>query len=395
MGNWMFEGSADRAFSTWDVDNATRGGVNFQVNSAGACTALRFWRDGPGRSNPTAIALYDATLPDALAVVSPPNDDGSTGWQVTPLPTAVVLTVGHRYFCAVHWGTGGGHGVFANPPPPGDPPGATHFAPYSMTVAGTSLARPISSGTTICAGLDFFVEWGPSDYPPYGGSSFGDLDATLARWLRSDGDRYPGSALEAQAVSLGTISDGTAELLNRLSAEAGAMLNTLAYDLLFAGLDFYAWQEQNKVTIVDKLADLAESVGEFTGVSALEYLGKAARWFNGLDQAPYRDPATYYDPVDSTAFTDNLAWSVQADLYTVDVDTFDPAGTSEAFGSLVRYGYFGKWSILDVDHAAEWHYFNTPKARLESTGHTMPGLALILYRPGHGTVTAWKLKPEE
>lgn len=397
MGDWVLANQPDTYWQTHDAPNQTNGGPTFRVYVNSGVSALRWWRDGPFRGTPTVIGLWRVTDQALIASVSPVVDNFTTGWQVSPLDPVPVIQPGLDYLVAAFFPSDGGLGTSG-------PFGPTYNTPPTGIVITSDARRyhdgapyqfPNNSIVNYRQSLDAYIEFGDPPYPTYGQPSNADLQAALYSWLHPLGENFLGSGVDqtlqqAQTNSnkldtlLGRVTQAFVDSLNLFIPNATAQQQAILDAINAQGNEFR-----------DNFADVLDRIGDFTGVSVLGYAAEILRFVNGLNSKPYRDPVIYYDQVDQISFTDSLEWPVQADLYTVDLTAFDPAGTSEPFGTQTRYGYLAKWSVLDVDYAAEWHYFNTQHARLEVPHGTMPGLALILYRPGAGTVTAWKLKAEE
>lgn len=398
----------DDLASGWDGHDYATEGTYFtgglQPATGGWITALGWRRDSVTGPGPTNLSLWNQGNQGRILSLDTPVDDGNPGWQWTPCePTPVIG------FSAAVVGCHGPNGFVisergATPPPFPAAGWGRSAAVLNWRKTGSDDTLSGSSALSPIFALDARIS--TSITPDVSGATQTQVHTELARYLESTGDLYIGSPLaDTKTVveqNFNALSDPVSglvaqqsqlnELLSRLTADAAAKLTLFLDDYGINSRGFFDRVTAQLQDVTDAQADLIIWFGEFTGIPIFTYLGELLKFLNGLSKPPYRDPASFYDPVDSVAFTDNLEWHVQADLYTVDVVDFDPAGTSEPFGTLTRYGYLGKWSILDVDHASEWHFFNTPKARLEQLGYTMPGLALILNRPGSGTVTAWKLK---
>lgn len=389
----MLANQPDAFWGGWDANNATHGGPTFRVTTPSAVTALRFWRDDAGSATPGTIGLFRVSDQALVGSQSPVLDDFNAGWQATPLSQPINIQDGVDYFAAAYWPNGGGHGISGNGATLNAlPSGFVLTTDNRREVAGAPFKYPTNSIPDYIFAVDAFVEFGPPPYPSYAGLNSGDIYNELYKWLSTSGSSFAGSALDLILQNTAGNSSKIDTLLSRLTADVANKLTVFLDDYGVNARGFFDAITAKVDNVSLAQADLLERIGDYTGVSLFQYAADTIRWLNGGSAQQYRDPVTYYDPVDSIAFANNLEWPVQADLYTVDLDTFEPGGTSEPFGTQTRYGYLGKWSPLDVTYTAEWHYFNTPHARLENVGHTLPGLALILYRPGGGTVTAWKLK---
>lgn len=230
-----------------------------------------------------------------------------------------------------------------------------------------------------------------------------DVEGELARWLREDGDHYDEGVLklaygqaaganekaEANGTAIATLQTDLTTLGTRLSQAWADTIGSNTEGIpgfLTAWDDFYT---QFVDITAPAVADLVEAIGDFTGITVLGYLAKLIRFANGIDAPPQLAAGSNWELVDETDFVDNLLWPVEADLYRVTLSAFDPAGTSEPVGTETRHAYLGKWCPFNVQFSSEWHYFNTENADLYLGGR-MPGLGLILYRPGAGHVQAWR-----
>jgi len=394
VGTWILSNVPDSYWHVHDAPNQTNGGCTFRINPPAFCTALRWWRDGVGRGTPTVIGLWRVSDQLELGRVSPVVDDFNVGWQVSTLEHPIQLVGATDYLVAAFFPTDGGLGSSNSGEalPGGNPVDIQITSQLRHFHDGPPYQFPSSTISNYRQALDAFIEFSSEVPDPNAPTTVTDLTDALSSWLTPLGEHFAGSALDQTLQQTQANHNDLSTLLGRLTSALTAKLDT-GMDTVASWLSTESeWYQQLVHATAPGAASLVDKIGNFTGVTVFNYLADLIRWANGLNAQQYRDPTTYYDPLDSTSFTTNLEWPVQADLYTVDLDSFDPAGTSEPFGTQLRYGYLAKWSILDVNLTAEWHYFNTPHARLETLGHTMPGLAIILYRPGSGTVTAWKLK---
>jgi hypothetical protein len=225
-----------------------------------------------------------------------------------------------------------------------------------------------------------------------------NVEAELARWLREDGDHYEESRLpfiagqaaganeaaQANTTAITALQTDTTTLLTRLSQAWADTIGSNTEGIPGFLTQWDAFYTQFVDITAPAVADLVEAIGTFTGISVFSYLAALIRFANGIDAPPQ-----LAELVDETDFVDNLLWPVEADVYRVTLSTFDPAGTAEPVGTETRHAYLGKWCPFNVQFSSEWHYFNTPSADLYSGGR-MPGLGLILYRPGAGHVQAWR-----
>lgn len=391
MGAWALENAFPGGISNWDADNTTDTGPRIVPASAGFVTAIRYWRDGTTRSAPDQCAVFNDTLGSIVAGPLTPTDDGTVGWQVTQLPEPVAFSANNQLRAAFHWNSGGGHGYrTTSGSAPKGPPGIALTANFSFSVADSSIHYSGSGGSLLNVfALDLYVEWGPGGDASYPGLSQTDLDAAFERWLTTTGSRYDGNAIQLQREVVDANNAGINGLLDRVP-EAFATEWATVRDTIGAWLTTEAdWYRKLVHDTAPGAASLLDKVGDYTGITVFAYLADLIRWANGINAPPQLADTTDWQLVDETDFTDNLLWPVEADVYRVTLSSFDPAGTSEPVGTETRHAYLGKWCPFNVQFSSEWHYFNTASADL-SVGGRMPGLGLILYRPGAGHVQAWR-----
>lgn len=390
MGSWALANQADSYWGGWDANNAVHGGPTVRVTTPSQITALRFWRDDAGSATPDTIGVFRVSDQVMVGSQSPVLDDFNAGWQVTPLDVPIDIQDGVDYFAAAHWPNGGGHGVSPN--------GGTLSALPSGYILTTDNRREITSSSFVYPtnsipdyifAVDMFVEFGPPPHPAYAGLNAGDIYNELYKWLSASGSEYPGSPLDLiQQASSGN-SGKLDTLLGRLTASLAAKLDA-GMDTIGSWLSTEAdWYTTLVGQTAPKVADLVDWFGTYTGTPVFTYLADLIRWANGVYDRPQLADTTDWELLDETDFTDNLLWPVEADVYRVTLTSFDPAGTSEPVGTETRHGYLGKWCPFNVQFSSEWHYFNTESADLSLNGR-MPGLGLILYRPGTGHVQAWR-----
>lgn len=288
--------------------------------------------------------------------------------------------------------------------------GGTHTGSANITkpdsatsfLVSTTAPNPNASSTTIQRydGLDVEFE---AHVVPGSGYTLTEISDELARWLTTGGDKYPESdlpAIKGQAEGANTNAENAWTTAQQVQTDLGDFRDewpgTLA-TALQGGLttigDWLStesdWYKKLVHDTAPGAASLVDKVGDFTGITVFNYLADLIRWANGVNQQPQLADTTDWELLDETDFTDNLLWPVEADVYRVTLSSFDPAGTSEPVGTETRHAYLGKWCPFNVQFSSEWHYFNTESADLYLGGR-MPGLGLILYRPGAGHVQAWR-----
>lgn len=402
---WVLENQPTNQFSSFDQPNRTHGGPDWFVDVPSAVTALRWYRDGPNRSSPDNIKLWRVGDQFPMVVKSPVIDDFTTGWQVTPLEVPIQIQAGVSYTVSTDTNSAGGHGS-RNLSPLAAPPTGIHYSYDGRrnTATGTFGFPPQVSSQNHFT-FDAFIEAGDPPYPGYGGIATSDISAELARWLTPGGDLYAGSALEliyGQANGANTnaqaahqtaqeVQTSLATHMGVWTAALAAKLDTAA-DTVGAWLTTEAeWYKKLVHDTADPVAAFLDKLGTYTGVGLFDLLAELIRWANGVYDRPQLADTDDWELLDETDFADNLLWPVEADIYRVTLSAFDPAGTSETVGTETRHGYLGKWCPFNVQFSSEWHYFNTASADLY-VGGRMPGLGLILYRPGAGHVQAWRRK---
>lgn len=336
-----------------------------------------------------------------MRVTDSPTDDGTVGWQWTSIDPVSGVPPNQPTLSA-HFASGGTIGRWTSAPdlPLYKEGQSNGQIPTGRFASGLTYNDPGASATLPVYAIDVGYKLVTTAAAP---ELAPDVEAELARWLREDGDHYDEGVLklaygqaaganekaEANGTAIAAVKADTQSLLDRLTE---AWRDTVASNtegipgFLLAWDAFYT---QFVDITAPAIADLVEAVGEFTGISVLVYLANLIRWANGINQPPQLAEGPDWELLDETDFTDNLLWPVEADVYRVTLSAFDPAGTSEPVGTETRHAYLGKWCPFNVQFSSEWHYFNTASADLYSGGR-MPGLGLILYRPGAGHVQAWR-----
>lgn len=371
---------------------------------SGTITGLRYYRPSTSDTPPSQLELYrfenhanPRVLLETVALVVPP---GATGWIEATLTFPVDASPGETYFATATsssaWSIAGGPSSGFGSLPWTLAQGLTDYFPCAsvrwITVLGATQFRQNVYG------LDLVY-----DAVPFGDFTVAELTDEFARWLTAGGDKYPESdlpAIKGQAEGANsnaqnawlTAQDNQTKLADPDTGLA-AIKNTLG-DWI-AG-QWQAFQDGWDITrgewgpIIQHTSDFLNGAADYANFAPLTAFAKvydlwARLWEPGT---PTDDPARW-TLVDEADFTNNLLWPVAADLYRVTLSSFDPAGTSEPVGTETRHAYLGKWCPFDVQFSSEWHYFNTSSADLYLGGR-MPGLGLVLYRPGTGHVQAWQ-----
>jgi hypothetical protein len=380
-------------------------GTPILFQRSGQITHLRYFHRVSTDVPPTHLRLYPVgdtlSFPGLIEEVALPNPGTATGWFEVALTAPIDVTIGETYLVVAH-ATSLWHLAFQNfnrNYPWTLVQSLTDYA-LASEVALTSAGQVASYGQFVVRGVDVVFE-----PVPFGDFTLAELEQEFEKWLTELGSRYPDSVLPniygqatganenaqnahvtAQQVQtdLGQFRD---EWPGTLAASLQTGLNTIA-DWLNTEADWYQSLVEDTAPAV---ADLVESVGTYAGVPVLTYLADLIRWANGVYDRPQLADTDEWELLDETDFTNNLLWPVEADVYRVTLSAFDPAGTSEPVGTETRHGYLGKWCPFNVQFSSEWHYFNTSSADLY-VGGRMPGLGLILYRPGAGHVQAWRRK---
>lgn len=364
-------------------------------------TGIAWYRSRTDGDKPQTLTIWNRDLPVRLWKTDNAPDDGTVGWQEVDLSASPIYAVGYfqRYGAGAYSADGGVFSAADQSVTRQDQAPAAIPLQYAQNHSNGGDIQPDSPGTGRIYGLDLRVEL--ANLEPATISA--DVDASLASYLTAAGSNYTGNPLadikttvedtynETQDAGhgLAAIKADTQSLLDRLTV---AWRDTVASNTEGIPGFLTAWDAfyTQFVTITaPAVADLVEAIGDFTGISVLGYLAALIRFANGIDAPPQLAEGPDWEMVDETDFTNNLLWPVEADLYRVTLSAFKPEGTSEAVGSETRHAYLGKWCPFNVQFSSEWHYFNTDSADLYLGGR-MPGLGLILNRPGAGHVQAWR-----
>ena len=336
-----------------------------------------------------------------MRVINTLNDNGAVGWQWTTIdPVAGVPP--NQPTVSAHLSSGGTMGKWTSAPDlplykegqvNGQIPTGRRTNSLTYNDPGTSATLPVFA-LDVGYRLNTLAEAPDINL---------DVEGELARWLREDGDHYDEGVLklaygqaaganekaEANGTAIAAVKTDTETLLARLTE---AWRDTVAANTEGIPGFLTAWDAfytQFVDITAPAVADLVEAIGEYTGISVFGFLAKLIRFANGIDAPPQLAEGSDWELVDETDFANNLLWPVEADLYRVTLSSFDPAGTSEPVGTETRHAYLGKWCPFNVQFSSEWHFFNTANADLYLGGR-MPGLGLILNRPGAGHVQAWR-----
>lgn len=406
MADHLFDGYG----GTFTTQTSTFGteifGTPIAFARGGTVTGVRFYRPDTTFETPAAISLWrktgasSATLIESFGLAPL---GANTGWFEYSLSTPEDVAVGDVLIPALSWTTTHHKsylsGAFAQP-----------WTLYQrLDPAGWVSTVGLTGSTSLSTFIkdDFAIL--PIDCAfepvPFGDFTLSELTDELQRWLTAGGDKYPDSIFPERAtVQNDTYNEvahpdhGLSAIMASLTAGLETWTDGLAVKLGTAlGADgrtldqIYDGVENGRTEFAAGFADVLEGIGEYTGTSILAYAAELIRWANGVNAPPQLAEGDDWELLDETDFTNNLLWPVEADLYRVTLSSFDPAGTSEPVGAETRHAFLGKWCPFNVQFSSEWHYFNTPSADLYLRGR-MPGLGLILYRPGTGHVQAWRRK---
>ena len=393
---------------TWSVTAGVIGteeyGTPITFIRGGTITALRLLRPNTTMETPTRIALWSvtswgsATLVESIGLAPLGTN---TGWFEFSLATPVDVTIGDTYIASIGWNFSH-HKAFTNttlPQPWTIYQRFTDLAYASVAVNTGSMSLTGYSGNTFNV-IPVDVVFEPV---PYGDFTLAELTEELERWLTAGGDRYPDSIFPERA----TVQNNTFNLATETLAQSQAnhndlqtantgitgVQNTLSGWLSgqwTAFLDGWNLTKADWGPAIQHVSDFLNGAADYAGYPPLTVFAKIYDLWARLwtPDVPSLEGGSW-ELADETDFVDNLLWPVEADVYRVTLSAFDPAGTSEPVGTETRHAYLGKWCPFNVQFSSEWHYFNTASADL-SLGGRMPGLGLILYRPGAGHVQAWR-----
>lgn len=403
VGTWVLRDAYEFTPSTVFTTVTERSwGQIFRLGGTARIDGVAWYRGDTGSPGPSSLSVWDAVSGARVWKTDSPPDNGSVGWQEVDLSDTPLdwLALNAQPMVQAYGGTGV-HQTYGPQSAEfhGEIPANVNLQAFrSNNSIGDQL--PTTPFTGQAAGLDARI----SIIPLTGASVVAaNVEAELARWLREDGDHYEESRLpfiagqaaganekaEANGTAIAAVKTDTQSLLDRLTE---AWRDTVASNTNGIPGFLTAWDAfytQFVDITAPEVANLVEAIGEFTGISVFGFLAKLIRFANGIDAPPQLADTTDWELLDETDFTNNLLWPVEADVYRVTLTSFDPAGTSEPVGTETRHAYLGKWCPFNVQFSSEWHYFNTENADLYLGGR-MPGLGLILYRPGAGHVQAWR-----
>jgi hypothetical protein len=370
---------------------------------------LGWYRADADPDKPNSLGLWSNNFQGAYVITSTVSDNGSVGWQWTTLSSPIQIFAGQTYIVSEHVPNGvtlsftGG-----SPALPAETTSLKSELPNAVGITNVNHVYPINSlGSTNLYWIDVeFETLSPDTVDPNTAGAI--LDQKLAAWF-STNDNTHTAELPYQTY----LRAGDAETAAEAAQNAHATAQQVQTDLgqfrdewpgtlatsLQAGLNTIAgwlnteadWYRKLVHDTADPAAAFLDRLGTYTGVGLFDLLAELIRWSNGVYDRPQLADTDDWELLDETDFTDNLLWPVEADVYRVTLSAFDPAGTSETVGTETRHGYLGKWCPFNVQFSSEWHYFNTASADLY-VGGRMPGLGLILYRPGAGHVQAWRRK---
>jgi hypothetical protein len=393
---------------TWSITAGVFGteefGTPITVTRSGTITGLRLNRPNTTMETPTRIALWSvstwgsATLIESIGLAPLGTN---TGWFEFSLGTPVDAVQGETYIASLGWNFSH-HKAFTN---------ATTPQPWTIYQRLTDKAFASSVSNTGAMSLGGYISGPFQILPidlvfepvPYGDFGLSELTDELARWLTAGGDKYPESdlpAIKGQAEGANSNAESAWTTAQQVQTDLGEMrdewtgaLATKLGDAADFLRDVYGAPTPLAGTsikdVVDNLGLLADVIGNPVGTTIAGFLSAILGYSKGTTAPPALAETPDWELVDETDFTNNLLWPVEADIYRVTLSDFDPAGTIEQVGTETRHAYLGKWCPFNVQFSSEWHYFNTESADLYLGGR-MPGLGLILYRPGAGHVQAWR-----
>lgn len=366
-------------------------------------TGIAWYRNRTDGDKPETLSVWYRDLPVRLWKTDDVPDDGEIGWQEVDLSDTPIYvgTYFTRVGAGAYSGDGGAFAAADQTTTRTESPPVSIPLQYALNHSNGGDIQPDTVGTGRIYGLDLRVEL--ANLEPQSVSA--DVDAALASYLTEAGSNYAGNPIANTKTVVENTYNEVVDATHGLAKISGDLetlktrLSQAWADLVSGNLEgiptfLTAWSDFHQQFVEETapgVANLLERLGEFTGLTVFDFLAKLVRFANGIDAPPQLADTSDWELLDETDFTDNLLWPVEADVYRVTLSTFDPAGTSEPVGTETRHGYLGKWCPFNVQFSSEWHYFNTANADLYLGGR-MPGLGLILYRPGTGHVQAWRRK---
>lgn len=395
----------DNSTGTWD--QATIGvnqsvGVTWKATSQVKVTALRWLRASTGTSRaPGYVRVWDTTTSAIVLTASSVTDNGAVGWQDCPLPADWYPIVGRVYVVAGDWSSGSTRANTPNPGSPGTPPAPLEWAPGNVGRSGGYGSYPDTSWN-LYFGVDVVAE--ESGPPPPGytdPATYGTTSDELARWESTSAilnthqtDGLPWQTKLAVAAAqteittlistLGNVTAGDVTTYGLSGRNIGAAIS--------AGLAML----NQALDAATKLHNLLSTNG--TGGDTYDYHGALedtrqkvydieARQLAQLQPPP---PASWVSQ-GTTTFASDLAWTQEADLYTI---TYSDTGsaTVNALPSGVGVAYrIMWWAVYDGERMRDRRFADGVLPVLYDGGARMPGVVLHSTAGAAGTIEAWLL----
>lgn len=397
----------DGMIGPWSLVSSARYGFArvFGVSEPTTLTHLRWFRVSLTQARPLYIDLWNGVDQNLITEIANPVDDGTVGWQDTPLSTGAVLQPGGVYTVVSDFGVTTDQ-ARADVSVQGDFP-----FPFLKLETGdrfptTHTGYPTTRDLVNFYGVDVIVTpvaFTPS--PPTSPPQTGDITNELGKWLDSTGevqthqlDGLPWltkgvvdaikTAVDALGPDVISLLNDVAQIPNRTSSAWAEVLLTWQIAGALTQLEIDAWNLLAK-----------RAPGQLTGASggggSAFYGPGGTQVADGVEQLLGRSPGagpfpgTGWVMADEIDFVAALSWAVPADLYTVDVYTHSAALDSGLYAGVDVIWRLGWWAPLNGNYAQERRYFETERAHLSIAGARMPGLLLALPQGGTGHVQAW------
>lgn len=367
-------------------------GVSFEVDTDGTIEGLRAYigAGGPFYNawSPKYLSLWDVSTGlrvDTLGVLTAPS---ATGWHDYLFSTPYQVYAGESY--RVAW-----------------EPGLATPTWYLPQIASTALSAPPTGLSW--ASTPGCQQASPTDPPGYPASS-----ASAATWcdIIFNTDQVTVAGINPRSLENG-LADWLISTTDNTHQTDGLpwLIKTEldATKILVDGISTATTVASSSGTgltgfLVAMSPSVLAAIGTFFGASNTTLLGSGSGGggsaFTALsDQLGHAItptasfPGTGWAMTAETDFTDAIAYSVAADLYVVDVYTWDPALGSATFDGVPVVFRLGWWSPLNGTYLQERRFFDFTSVHLVDGGRRMNGALIALPRTGTGHVQAWTYTP--
>lgn len=376
-------------------------GSAFSVSSGAGATGIRWYAvDSNTAHKPSALDLWDGVSGSQLAHVTTITHPGTIGWHTVALGAPVQLTPGRRYVVSMTIANGSSLWGRTSTNAAATPP--LQWAATPAVTANGASTYPNTPLTNIFEWVDVVAD----DTQGAAGGTGTSVDYSQAvqaasqalnSWLSTTGNDFPAistpylnkALLDALTTAVGNVPKATDDPWTaavKLWQIAGALT-----DLEIAAWNTFAQRAPGQLTGGSGGGGSAffASGGRQVAQAASDTLDVAQLLLALRRNALVDFPGAPWVMADETAFSGDIAYAQEADMYVV---TFTDLGSNivntVAAGVDVSYR-LAWWTPLIGAFAQQRRFIDTPSAHLWLDGTRLPGVLLHSPAGAAGTIQAW------